>query len=218
MSLTLQREVRTLTSLETEILGGRLKILMMVPFLSFLFMGGCNPLVGDVEERIKKEFLVTINDRGGYFKNNGSGRFSFSGRCQGDGEVSYRVGVGTEQTVPCRDGMWEVSNIVPMLDDGSGGGRPAGDGDQVPVEVSLNGSRRNEILTVDTSAPLVESLTPPSNGTYARGSLDFVVRFGENVFMETNSGIAHFNMILDSWGRDGPIFWGIGNQGTHLPL
>ena len=187
---------------------------MMVTLFILVFVGGCNPLiiVGNEEAGIREMGFISINNMGGYFRNNGNGSFSFGGICKGGGEVRYRVGAGTEQTVPCRDGMWEVSNIIPTLSYSGGGARPANDGDEVSVEVSFNNRSVNGVLTVDRTAPIVEGMSAPENGTYSSGFLDFMVRFNENVFVNTDSGVPALNMILESGG--GPVEY-LGGSGTR---
>ena len=171
--------------------------------LTLILMGGCNS-GGIGEDAPAGDDIPMVSNLNGVFKINGE-KYSLSGICKEDGEVKYKIGANPEATASCTNGVWEVSDIVPTLDDGGGGSTAVSDGDKVPVKVSFVGSDGTVItvegtFTIDRTAPVGGNVAIPASDTYPGGDLDFVVSFNEKVFVDVASGIPSLSLALETFG------------------
>ena len=157
----------------------------------------------------------TVNTNGA-FKINGE-KYSLSGICKEDGEVTYKIGANPEETVTCVDGAWEV--ITPHLDDGQDGVVAAKEGEEVPVKVSFLGTDGTIFtllgtFTIDKTAPIGGNVVVPEAKTYPGGDLDFVVSFDENVFVDVTSGVPSLALTLDASVGESSLAKYVSGSGT----
>jgi trimeric autotransporter adhesin len=81
------------------------------------------------------------------------------------------------------------------------------------ADLTLNGVPSTAGVLVDTSAPVVTSMSVPADGTYVAGqNLDFTVNFNEAVIIDTGGGTPRLGITLDSGVVFAPYLSGSGSS------
>ena len=181
--------------------------------LTLVLAGGCDSGRRAAASPAKK-IPIFVGNLNGAFKNHGD-KYGLSGTCEGSGEITYKIGGNPKKTTNCVNGIWEVADIIPTLDDG----QSVSEGDKVAVKISFAGNNGRNFtlsgtLTIDRTAPVGGSIAVPPDSTYPGGDLDFVVSFDEKVFVNTASGIPSLALALGTSGGASSLAKYVSGSGT----